>query len=437
MLYYSTNRRSEPVSLKNAVIGGLPDDGGLYLPEKLPEIPASYFKTIERLSFREIAFDIACAYLKDDVPTSVLSEIIDGSFDFPLPLREVEKNIFSLELFHGPTMAFKDVGARFMSRLMAFLYRDEARKLNVIVATSGDTGSAIASGFYNVENINVFVLFPRAKVSPLQQKQITTWGNNIHAIEVNGSFDDCQRLSKELLADRELNSRLSITSANSINIARLIPQSFYYYYAYSLLKGSGLPVVFSVPSGNFGNLTGGIIAGASGLPVRRFIASININDVFKRFMDTGFYNPTDSRQTISSAMDVGDPSNFARISDLMGGSLAEFKRKIISYSFTDEQTRKAIAEVSSKNGYIMDPHGAVAWLGGRQYLEQQEDNVNIVFLETAHPAKFPEIMKSIIPGYEDMPPQLQSVADKTEKFIKSGNDVRELKYYINTINGQE
>lgn len=437
MLYYSTNHQIIPVSLKDAVISGLAPDGGLYMPVELPRIDASWFDAIELLSFREIALDVALAFLGEDVPAGVISEIVNDSFDFPVPLPPVQDSIYSLELYHGPTMAFKDFGARFMSRLMSYLYRDEDRDLNVVVATSGDTGSAVAAGFHNVEGINVFVLFPRGQVSRLQQKQITTWEGNIHAIEVDGTFDDCQKLAKQLLGDRELNAGFPVTSANSINIGRLIPQSFYYFYAYSKLKQSGLPLVFSVPSGNFGNLTGGLMARAAGLPVHRFIASTNINDVFAKFIDSGIYSPAPSLQTISSAMDVGDPSNFARISDMMEGDIDKFKKQISSYSFTDNATREAIAEIHNENGYIMDPHGAVAFLGARKYLRESNDRVNVVFLETAHPAKFPEIMKTAIDDPGSVPPQLKAVLNKKEKYHRAGNDLGELRSYILETNNPE
>jgi threonine synthase len=434
MLYYSTNHRIKPVSLKEAVIGGLAPDGGLYMPVELPQIPPSYFDTIQDLSFRDIALDVALAFLGEDVPAGVLSSIVNDSFDFPVPLETVQENVFSLELYHGPTMAFKDFGARFMSRLMSYLYRDEERELNVVVATSGDTGSAVAAGFHNVPGINVFVLFPGGQVSRLQQKQITTWEGNIHAIEVDGTFDDCQNLAKQLLGDPGLKSELSVTSANSINISRLIPQCFYYFYTYSRLKESGLPLVFSVPSGNFGNLTAGLIARAAGLPVHRFIASININDVFKKYIDTGTFTPVPSRQTMSSAMDVGNPSNFARISEMMGGEVENFKQQISSYSFTDEMTGQAIARVNREKGYIMDPHGAVAFLGIMKYLAENNDPVNSVFLETAHPAKFPEIIKTVIDDYGYIPEQLKAVLNKEEKFFRAGNDLKELKSFILDIN---
>ncbi len=434
MLYYSTNKRSSAVSLREAVIRGLAPDGGLYMPETLPEIPVSYFDTIHRLSLGEIAFDIADAFLGGDIPRDVLAGIIDDALDFTIPLTEVEKDIYSLELFHGPTMAFKDVGARFMSRLMAWLYRNEKKELNVIVATSGDTGSAVAAGFYSVEGINVFVLFPEGKVSPLQQKQITTWGNNIHAVRVKGNFDDCQKLAKQMLSDRELNALLPVTSANSINIARLIPQSFYYFHAYAGLARKKRPVVFSVPSGNFGNLTGGLMARAAGLPVHKFIAATNINDVFPKFMETGKYRPAPSKQTISNAMDVGDPGNFARVTDLLGKNPDKLRKIILSGSWSDAKTARAIKDLYKNTGYIMDPHGAVAYLGLKEYLNKYDDTVSAVFLETAHPAKFPETMKKIIRDYEDLPPQLRGVMNREEKFHSMMNDPMELKRYIEEVN---
>jgi threonine synthase len=434
MLYYSTGRQSEPVSLKEAVIRGLAPDGGLFMPVSLPELPASFFDASRHLSLKEIAYDIATSYLKGDIPAAIISGIIDRSLDFPIPVKQVENDIYSLELYHGPTMAFKDVGARFMSRLMSYLYRGEERALNVIVATSGDTGSAVAAGFFNVPGINVFVFFPKGKVSPLQQKQITTWGGNINAIEVDGSFDDCQKLAKQLLSDGELNSSLLLTSANSINIARLIPQSFYYYYAWAKVKKAGIPVVFSVPSGNFGNLTGGLLAKATGLPIHRFIASVNINDVFPKYLDTGLYEPAESVQTISNAMDVGNPSNFARISDLMKQSIGNFRSNIISFSFNDAETGRSVREVYDRTGYIMDPHGAVACLGVRRYLAQHGDKVTAVFLETAHPAKFPETMRDILGNYDVLPPQLQEIIDRPEVYQKSANDVGELKSLIFHVN---
>lgn len=434
MQYYSTNGISEPVSLKEAVIGGLAADGGLYMPVSLPRMQDSWFYSQANRSLKEISYDVALAFLGEDIPANVLKDIVDKAMDFPVPLRETERDLFSLELYHGPTMAFKDIGARFMSRLMSYLHRNEERLLNVIVATSGDTGSAVAAGFLNIPGINVFVLFPKDKISKLQQKQITTWGGNIYAVEVDGNFDDCQKLAKGMLGDRDLNSSLMTTSANSINIARLIPQSFYYFHAYSQLTDKNRPFAVSVPSGNFGNLTAGLMARGAGLPVTRFIASTNINDVFPRFMDTGEYSPAPSKQTISNAMDVGDPSNFARITGLMGNSPEKFHRNIISFSFTDSQTAGAILDMYDKTGYVMDPHGAVACLGLKRFIGTEGDNINAVFLETAHPAKFSETMKKIITGYDDMPPRLQKVLAAGENYHTASNDPEELKEYILQVN---
>ncbi len=439
MLYYSTNRQSPAVSLREAVMRGLAEDGGLYMPESVPVLPPSFFKSIDKLTHDEIALEVARAFLGDDVPEGVLAGIINESLDFMIPLKRFGANVYCLELFHGPTMAFKDVGARFMSRLMSYLYRNENRALNVLVATSGDTGSAVAAGFHGVEGINVFVLFPGGKVSPLQQKQITTWGGNIYALEVDGSFDDCQKLTKQMLGDRQLSDSFPLTSANSINIARLIPQSFYYFFAFARLDAGGvdearLPLVFSVPCGNFGNLTGGLMARAAGLPVLRFVASTNINDVFSRFMETGEYKPAASIATISNAMDVGDPSNFARINELMGKKIENFRESITAYSYSDDDTSAAIGKLHAANGYIMDPHGAVAYLGLRQFMSEYHEAVNGIFLETAHPAKFPETMQQIIDDFDDLPPQLQEVLNRKEKFHSIGNDPEELKAFIEEVN---
>jgi threonine synthase len=434
MLYFSTNKKSSPVTLKEAVIRGLAEDGGLFMPETLPVLPQSFISSMSRLSQAEIAFNVAHNFFKDDVPERVIEEIISDSLDFPIPLSRIETGVYCMELFHGPTMAFKDVGARFMSRLMSWLYRNESKQLNVIVATSGDTGSAVAAGFYEVDGINVFVLYPEGKVSPLQKKQITTWGKNIHALEVDGSFDDCQKLAKQIIGDRDMNSLFSLTSANSINIARLIPQSFYYFYAFGELSETGNQLIFSVPSGNFGNLTGGLIARESGLPADRFIAATNINDVFPRFIQTGAYHPSPSKQTISNAMDVGDPSNFDRINELMGHSIVNFRESISSFSFNDRETSEAIKRVYDDTGYIMDPHGAVAYMGLKKYVAQTEGRFDGVFLETAHPAKFPETMERIIEGYDILPPQLQKVIHRDEKFETIGNDLQELKSYIGKVN---
>jgi threonine synthase len=435
MQYYSTGGKSATVSLKEAVTKGLAADGGLYMPVSLPEFPSSFFDHTSNISLQEISFEVARAYLEDDVPANIISDITGSSLNFPVSLREIEPGIFSLELYHGPTLAFKDIGARFMSRLLAYLHRGENRALNVIVATSGDTGSAVAAGFHKVPGINVFVLFPKGKVSQLQQKQITTWGNNINPVEIEGSFDDCQKLAKQILGDAHMNSSLLLTSANSINIGRLIPQSFYYYYARALLAASRLPAVFSVPSGNFGNLTGGLMAAATGLPVHRFIAATNINDVFGEYLNTGVYRSRPSRQTISNAMDVGDPSNFSRIMELMGSDIKNFRKSIVSYSFTDDETSDSIKNVFTETGYIMDPHGAVAYRGLKQFLSGYKESVSSVFLETAHPAKFPETMLNIVGAGQELPDRLREVINKQESYHEAGNDPEELKEYIMQVNG--
>jgi len=427
MHYISTSQQAAPAPLRQAVLKGLAEDGGLYMPAFIPVLPASFLEQLHQLSLQEIAYTVASAFLHEDVPSHVLRLLVEEVLNFEIPLVEVEKDIYSLELFHGPTMAFKDVGARFMSRLMAYFTRDRREELKLIVATSGDTGSAVAAGFHNVPGIQVYILFPKGKVSPLQQKQLTTWGDNITAIEVEGTFDDCQRLAKQALADKELNKQHLLTSANSINIARLIPQSFYYFYAYGQLQRQGKPLVFSVPSGNFGNLTGGLLAAAMGLPVHRFVAATNANDVVPQFLETGMYSPRPSVQTISNAMDVGSPSNFARMEALYNGELEQFRRRITGYTFTDEQTRKTIREVYQQHGYLLDPHGAVAYSGAKRFLAETLDPAVAVFLETAHPAKFREVMEDTLGETIAIPARLQEFAEKEEQIVPMPNSFDELK----------
>ncbi|TPE44329.1 threonine synthase [Pontibacter mangrovi] len=430
MLYSSTSRQTTHVPLERAVLKGLADDGGLYMPASIPVLPASFFERLPQQSLQEIAYAVASAFLREDVPDQVLKRMVAETLNFEIPLVKVEKDIYSLELFHGPTMAFKDVGARFMSRLMAYFNRDKDKELKVIVATSGDTGSAVAAGFHQVPGIQVFILYPKGKVSPLQQKQLTTWGDNITAIEVEGTFDDCQRLAKQALADQELNRRHLLTSANSINIARLIPQSFYYFYAYGQLQRQGKPLVFSVPSGNFGNLTGGLLAAAMGLPVHRFVAATNANDVVPQYLATGIYAPKPSVQTISNAMDVGSPSNYARMEALFGGELEQFRRRITGYTFTDEETRKIIRQVYQRHGYLLDPHGAVAYSGAGKFLSQTKEPATAVFLETAHPAKFKEVMEDTLGEAIAIPARLQRFAEKQERIVPMQNSFQELKVIL-------
>ena len=439
------------MALSQAVLKGLARDGGLFMPERIPTLDISFIQSLRGMGLHEIATKVVSSFLSDDVPREELHAMAVETLNFDIPLVEVEPGIFALELFHGPTMAFKDVGARFMSRLMAYLHHrnrggimvsgsvtqgqaskndlKELQPLKVVVATSGDTGSAVAAGFYDVDGIEVYVLFPKKKVSPLQQKQITTWGKNIHAIEVDGTFDDCQRLAKKVLNDELLNNQYLLTSANSINIARLIPQAIYYFYAAAQLKDPGLPLVFSVPSGNFGNLTAGILASAMGLPVKQFIAATNINDVVPEYASQGLYRPRPSLQTISNAMDVGDPSNFARMMELFDHDHHTFCNAIYTCAFTDEQTLETIKQTYQQTGYMMDPHGAVAYMGAKQYLSAHAHPTNMVFLETAHPAKFLESIEGVV-GEIPLPPQLQLVKDKKEHFVSIPNDLQALKEEI-------
>lgn len=397
------------------------------MPAHIPTLPASFFEQLPNLSLQEISYTVASAFLNGDVPAGALKPLVEEVMSFDTPLVEVEPDIYSLELFHGPTMAFKDVGARFMSRLMAYFTKDKQDKLKVIVATSGDTGSAVAAGFFNVAGIEVYILFPKGKVSPLQQKQLTTWGGNITAIEVEGTFDDCQRLAKQALADKALNKQHVLTSANSINIARLIPQSFYYFYAFGQVQQRDKPVVFSVPSGNFGNLTGGLLAAAMGLPVHRFVAATNQNKVVPDYLMSGVYEPKPSVQTISNAMDVGNPSNYARMSALFGGELEQFQQQITGCTFTDEQTRKAIGDVYQQHGYLLDPHGAVAYSGAKQFLADSGVPATAIFLETAHPAKFREVMNDTLGETIAVPTRLQEFAEKEEYIVPMPNSYEALK----------
>lgn len=390
MLYRSTNNPSHRVDLKEAILRSLPPDNGLYMPESLPVLGNEFWNNYRHLSFQEIGHAVAEAFFGDDIPADALQEIVDGTLAFDAPVVTLGAGDHILELFHGPTLAFKDFGARFMARLMAWLTRDDDRMLTVLVATSGDTGGAVASAFHHVPGTRVVILYPRGKVSGLQEKQLTALGGNITALEVDGSFDDCQALVKSAFLDRELSENLNLTSANSINLARLVPQSFYYIHAARQLPGGHKPV-FVVPSGNFGNLTAGLLAMKLGLPVEHFVAATNRNDVVPEYLHTGNYQPRPSEPTISNAMDVGAPSNFVRMQALFGGSWEDMKQRISGMWFDDEQTRAAIREVMANYGYPIDPHGAVGWLAARRWRAQHPHSSTIT-LETAHPAKFPDVM---------------------------------------------
>lgn len=411
MKYYSTNKQAPAVSLQEAVVKGLAPDKGLYMPEKIKALPQSFFDSIGDMSFQEIAYVVADAFFGEDVEADTLKAIVYDTLSFDTPVVHVSDNIYSLELFHGPTLAFKDVGGRFMARLLGYFIKKQGQKdVKVLVATSGDTGSAVANGFLGVDGIHVYVLYPKGKVSQIQECQFTTLGQNITAIEVDGTFDDCQALVKTAFLDEELNSKLNLTSANSINVARFLPQSFYYFYAYAQLvrQGKADNLVFSVPSGNFGNITAGLIAKKMGLPVKRFIAANNSNDIFYEYLQTGDYKPRPSVQTIANAMDVGDPSNFARVMDLYHNSLQEVKGDVSGEWYDDSAIRRIVKETYQKTGYLLDPHGACGYQALRDGLAADE---NGVFLETAHPAKFLETVESIIG-------ESVAIPDKLQKFMK-------------------
>jgi len=421
MQYYSTNHNSENVSLSQAVVKGLAPDRGLYMPERLKTLDKSFFDEIDKLSFQELSFRVASAFFGEDIPADDLKKIVYDTLSFETPVVEVEPNIYSLELYHGPTLAFKDVGARFMARLLGYFNKNEKDLVNVLVATSGDTGSAVANGFLGVPGIHVYVLYPKGKVSPIQECQFTTLGQNITAVQVDGVFDDCQALVKNAFMDADLNSRMKLTSANSINVARFLPQAFYYFNAYAQMKRMGKAdnLVFCVPSGNFGNITAGLFGWEMGLPVKRFIAANNANDIFFNYLKSGVYSPKPSVQTIANAMDVGDPSNFARILALYGNSHSEIASRISGATYSDQQIAETLNEVFQRTGYLMDPHGTC---GYRTLKEQLQPGECGVFLETAHPAKFKEKVDSITAGNVAIPERLQAFMKGEKKNIETGKD---------------
>jgi threonine synthase len=431
MKLYSTKNRSHVVSLKEAVFKGLPPDNGLYMPVDIPELPKAFFDRIETLSLQEIALEVSSALIGEEVSKKDLKDIVSDVLTFDAPLVNVHDTIFALELFHGPSFAFKDFGARFMARLLAFfLSQEQNKEINILVATSGDTGSAVAQGFLNMPGIKVTILYPSKKVSDIQEKQLTTLGHNITALEIDGTFDDCQRLVKQAFLDPELNAHVNLSSANSINISRLIPQSFYYFYAYSRLKTTGKPLVFSVPSGNFGNLSAGLIAKRMGLPVARFIASTNANDIVPSYLDLGTFSPRPSVSTVSNAMDVGNPSNFYRLSALYDNDIDKIRHDIVGKRFTDAATKKVMKQVYEQYGYILDPHGAVAYLGLKEYMQSYSNEVNGIFLETAHPCKFLEVVEETIEQKIDLPERLKEMVNKPKKAIFTSNEFKDLKQYL-------
>lgn len=430
MKYYSTNHQAPDATLQEAVVKGLAADRGLYMPAFIPVLPADFYETIDTLSFPEIAFRVAEAFFGQDVPADTLKQLVYDTLNFDVPAVPVHDDLYSLELFHGPTLAFKDVGGRFMARLLGYFIRREGQQpVNVLVATSGDTGSAVANGFLGVEGIHVYVLYPQGKVSEIQEKQFTTLGQNITALEVDGTFDDCQALVKRAFLDADLNAHLKLTSANSINVARFLPQAFYYFYAYAQLKRAGKAdnLVVCVPSGNFGNLTAGLFAQRMGLPIRRFIAANNRNDIFYQYLQTGEYRPRPSVATLANAMDVGDPSNFARILDLYGHSHAAIAADISGATYTDEQIRATVKAVYDETGYLLDPHGACGYRALRESLQPGETGL---FLETAHPAKFLATVEDIIGAPVAVPAKLQAFMAGTQQSLPLPNDFESFKAFL-------
>ncbi len=430
MKYYSTNKKVTGVSLEDAVVKGLAEDKGLFMPNSIKVLPQAFFDTIETLSFQEIAYTVADAFFGEDVEAEALKKIVYETLNFDTPIVPVTDTIYSLELYHGPTLAFKDIGGRFMSRLLGYFIQKQAKtKLNVLVATSGDTGSAVANGFLGVEGIHVYVLYPKGLVSPIQECQFTTLGQNITALEVDGTFDDCQALVKSAFMDAELNAHMKLTSANSINVARFLPQSFYYFYAYAQLKklNKNKEVVMCVPSGNFGNITAGLFAKRMGLPIKRFIAANNRNDIFLQYLQTGQYNPRPSISTIANAMDVGDPSNFARVLDLYGNSHEAIKAEISGVSYDDEQIATALKTCFEETDYLLDPHGACGYQALKDGLQVNETGV---FLETAHPAKFLETVERIIGQKVDIPQKLQEFMKGEKQSLELSKDFDGFKKYL-------
>lgn len=433
MKYYSTNKQAPSASLEEAVVKGLAGDKGLYMPERINRLDKDVIDNLKNMSFHEIACVVARSFFGEDIEPDVLDGIVKETLSFETPVVHVNDNIYSLELFHGPTLAFKDVGGRFMARLLGYFIKKKGiKQVNVLVATSGDTGSAVANGFLGVEGIHVYVLYPKGKVSPIQECQFTTLGQNITALEIDGTFDDCQALVKSAFMDVDLNKHMMLTSANSINVARFLPQSFYYFNAYSQLDriGKADELVVCVPSGNFGNITAGLFAHRMGLPIKRFIAANNRNDVFLEYLNTGKYNPRPSVATIANAMDVGDPSNFARILDLYGNNdqTHEAITQLISgYRFTDEEIAATIKKVYENEGYLLDPHGACGYAALEKGLNEIETGL---FLETAHPAKFKETVDSILQQDIAIPDKLQAFMKGTKQSLSLSKDFGSFKSYL-------
>ena len=440
MNYYSTNDKAPIATLEKAVIKGLAEDKGLYMPERIKPLPKEFFENIEKMSFQEIAYKVAECFFGEDIDSESLKNIVYDTLQFDCPVEKVTENIYSLELFHGPTLAFKDVGARFMARLLQYFLKKggeyisngaerKNKEVNVLVATSGDTGSAVANGFLGVEGIHVYVLYPKGKVSPIQECQFTTLGKNITAIEIDGVFDDCQALVKSAFMDDELNKNMMLTSANSINVARFLPQAFYYFNAYARMKERGLAenLVMCVPSGNFGNICSALFGKRMGLPVKRFIAANKANDIFYNYLQTGEYHPKASVQTIANAMDVGDPSNFARIYNLYKGDHKAICNDISGATYKDQDIRTIMQECYSNTGYILDPHGACGYQALKEGLKEEETGV---FCETAHPAKFKSTVDEILSSDIEIPARLQEFMKGEKKSVEMGKDFESFKAFL-------
>ena len=429
MKYYSTNHNSPIVSFKEATIKGLAPDKGLYFPEKIPSLPEELIKNIDSFSKEEIAYRVIAPYVGDAIPKNELQRIVSDTVNFDIPLVKINEQISSLELYHGPTLAFKDTGARFMSRCLGYFVKDEKQKVTVLVATSGDTGGAVANGFYDVEGVDVVILYPSGKVSSVQEKQLTTLGKNIHALEVNGTFDACQQMVKQAFADEELNKQIFLTSANSINVARWLPQQFYYFFAYKQWADKNNPPVISVPSGNFGNICAGILAHVSGLPVQHFIAACNANDVVPAFMQTQQYEPKKAVATISNAMDVGNPSNLVRILEIFNNEFVNLKKVLSSVSISDDETRATMKSVYQNQKYLLDPHGAVGYLALERYLQNNPSQKGIV-LETAHPVKFYDVVQPVIGETIPLPASVAAQINAEKKSTIINADAIVLKDFL-------
>ena len=429
MIYYSLNNKNHRVSFQESVIKGLAPDKGLYFPATISSLPESFFSKIASLSNTEIAFEVIKQFIGNEIPETELKQIIEETLCFEFPCVEVEKDIYSLELYHGPTMAFKDVGARFMSRCLAYFNKDKYQKNTVLVATSGDTGGAVANGFLGVKGVEVVILYPSGKVSDIQERQLTTLGQNITALEVDGVFDDCQDMVKQAFLDEDLKSK-NLTSANSINIARWLPQMFYFFFAYKELKKHNKPLIVSCPSGNFGNICAGILAKKLGLPIAHFVASTNLNDTVTQFLVDGNYNPKPSIATISNAMDVGNPSNFVRIQEMYDNNLSKFKKDFSSYSFSDDETKFTMQNLFVNTGYISEPHGTVGYLGLKKEIQKQPNSIGI-FLETAHPIKFLDVVEPVLNIKLPIPEQIESVLGKEKVSFRIKN-YADLKRFLNS-----